>query len=62
MSELPQTPKQNPYYTNMVVKNFYQPLYDVINAQSKWVDMASQWFTRSNDLMVKNMREAFNIK
>lgn len=62
MSELPQTPKQNPYYTNMAVKNSYQPLYDVINAQSKWVDMASQWFTQSNDLMVKNMREAFNIK
>lgn len=62
MSELPQTPKQNPYYINMAVKNFYQPLYDVINAQSKWVDMASQWFTQSNDLMVKNMREAFNIK
>lgn len=62
MSDIPQTPKQNAYYQNMAVKNLYQPMYDVINAQSKWVDLASQWFTQANNEMIKNIREMSGVK
>ena len=62
MTDIPQTPKQNTFYQNMAVKNMYQPMYDVINAQSKWVDLAIQCFTQANDQMVKNILDMSGVK
>lgn len=62
MSDIPQTPKLNPYYQNMAIKNIYQPMYDVINAHSKWVDLTSQWFTQANNQMVDTIRKMSGVK
>ena len=42
-----------PFYTNKMVKNMYQPFYDIINAQSIWTDAMSQWFTQANKNTIK---------
>lgn len=46
------TPKQNSRYVGMATKNFYQPMYDLINAQSMWTDAISRWFTQANQELV----------
>jgi hypothetical protein len=45
--------KLMPYYTNKMVKNIYQPFYDIINAQSIWTDALSNWFTQANKESIK---------
>ncbi len=42
-----------PFYTNKMVKNVYQPFYDLVNAQSIWTDAMSNWFTQVNKEAIK---------
>lgn len=53
-------PKMNDRYIGMATKNLYQPVYDVIHAQSIWVDFMSKWFTQANQKMVQNIDEMVN--
>lgn len=53
-------PKLNSYYENIAIKNFYQPFYDLINAQSIWTDFISRWFTDYNKKIVQNIDEMVN--
>lgn len=57
MSFIPETPKLMPFYQNKMMKNFYQPFYDVVNAQSMWVDAFSNWFTDSNKQAIETVNE-----
>ena len=45
--------KLMPFYTNKMVKNVYQPFYDLVNAQSIWTDAMSNWFTQANKEAIK---------
>lgn len=49
--------KLMPFYTNKMVKNMYQPFYDIINAQSIWTDAMSQWFTKANENTIKMIND-----
>ena len=66
MSFIPETPKLMPFYQNKMMKNMYQPFYDVVNAQSMWVDAFSNWFTNSNkqaiDAVDEKMKKYANAK
>lgn len=53
-------PKMNDRYVGMATKNLYQPIYDIINAQSIWVDAMSRWFTQANQKMINDIDEAVN--
>ena len=57
MSFIPETPKLMSYYQNKMMKNFYQPFYDAVNAQSMWVDVFSNWFTDSNKHTINAINE-----
>lgn len=49
--------KLMPFYTNKMVKNMYQPFYDIINAQSIWTYAMSQWFTKANENTIKMIND-----
>lgn len=53
-------PKMNDRYIGMATKNLYQPVYDVIHAQSMWTDAASRWYTDFNKKMIQNIDEMVN--
>lgn len=55
MSFIPEMPKLMPHYTGKMMKNFYQPFYDMVNAQSMWVDACSNWFTNSNKRTIETI-------
>ena len=48
-------PKANPHYVGLATKNIYQPFFDLINAQSMWVDFMSKWFTQANQKIVNDI-------
>jgi EAL domain-containing protein (putative c-di-GMP-specific phosphodiesterase class I) len=53
-------PKMNDRYVGMATKNLYQPIFDIINAQSIWVDAMSRWFTEANQKMVNDIDDMVN--
>ncbi len=57
MSLIPEMPKLMPFYSSKMIKNLYQPFYDIINAQSMWVDACSNWFTQSNKQAIDSINK-----
>lgn len=53
-------PKMNPHYVSLFTKNIYQPVFDIIHAQSIWVDAMSRWFTTANQKIVNDIDKMVN--
>ena len=50
----------NDRYIGMATKNLYQPVYDIINANSLWSDAMSRWYTDFNKKMIQNIDAMVN--